>query len=913
MRLKKQIAQQRHLGSNIEKLRDTQTEVSDEFNQVQARYYSLGAEIAKIEQNITHHKERYQQLQEDKIQVEQSTTELQQNTQVDQQRLSELQQELTKIEPQFNRAKETHAQSLTALAAADNKMTTWQQQWDQFVTATAQAVQTAEVEQARLQHSEQLIKDINSRIEKLDVEMAVGEQGGLDVEIEQLDTQQQQAQAVLDKVMQELAVASNEIIQLREKNDVVNNKIDNVKETLQEAKGRYASLTALQQAALGTEDENIIAWLTKHNIQQQPRLVEQLQVVDGWEKAVEMVLGIHLQAICVDDYHAAEQLLNDVPAGLIEFFVNTTATGVNNVAADQLLDKVNVNKNTAHLFENIYCADSLVTAKKMMTKLESDQSVVTKDGIWLSKQWLRVAKDKDKQSGVLQRKRQLQQLSDEIKTLEVKLEQLLQKITQNKQEIDITEERKEILQQQNNEALQAVADLGAQYQVKQQLQQQFQQRAKQLIAEQAEQQAKLKQYQQQLVGSRDKWQHASRQQAEHVKQKTELTKIGEQYREHLNKLREQMQADANNKHQLEVRVAQLKPQITTLEENINRAAKQLQSLFARSTSLAESLDNGEMPVTTLQAELEQILSQRVAVEHELAAVRKKVETINHQIRELEQQKEVIAQQVDKMRHQLEEQRLEGRTVEVRKKTYVEQLAEIDYQLNLVLNELPEDATITAWEETAQLTASRIARLGAINLAAIDEYQVQEERKQYLDHQYDDLMEALTTLENAIRKIDKETRARFKETFDKVNDGFKNLFPRVFGGGSAYLELTGEDLLDTGISVMARPPGKRNTTIHLLSGGEKALTAVALVFAIFHLNPAPFCLLDEVDAPLDDANVGRFCSLVKEMSNKVQFLFISHNKLAIEMANQLTGITMHEPGVSRVVAVDVEEAVQLAVA
>jgi chromosome segregation protein len=208
-------------------------------------------------------------------------------------------------------------------------------------------------------------------------------------------------------------------------------------------------------------------------------------------------------------------------------------------------------------------------------------------------------------------------------------------------------------------------------------------------------------------------------------------------------------------------------------------------------------------------------------------------------------------------------------------------------------------------------AARIQRLGPINLAAIDEFKEQSERMAYLERQHADIAESLDTLENAIRKIDRETRTRFKETYDRVNNGLKELFPKLFGGGHAYLELTGEDLLDTGVTVMARPPGKRNASIHLLSGGEKAMSAVALVFAIFQLNPAPFCMLDEVDAPLDDANVGRFCTLVKEMSEKVQFIFITHNKVTMEIAYQLTGVTMHEPGVSRLVSVDVDEAAALA--
>ena len=229
----------------------------------------------------------------------------------------------------------------------------------------------------------------------------------------------------------------------------------------------------------------------------------------------------------------------------------------------------------------------------------------------------------------------------------------------------------------------------------------------------------------------------------------------------------------------------------------------------------------------------------------------------------------------------------------------------------LLEDLDEAATVEDWETSLEKIRRRIDRLGPINLAAIDEFKEQSERKEYLDSQLEDLHSALETLEGAIRKIDRETRTRFRETFTDIDAGFKKLFPKLFGGGHAYLELTGDDLLSAGVTVMARPPGKRNSTIHLLSGGEKALTAVALVFAIFELNPAPFCLLDEVDAPLDDANVARFCDIVKDMAEKVQFVFITHNKVTMEMARQLTGVTMQEPGVSRMVSVDLDEAVKMA--
>jgi len=242
---------------------------------------------------------------------------------------------------------------------------------------------------------------------------------------------------------------------------------------------------------------------------------------------------------------------------------------------------------------------------------------------------------------------------------------------------------------------------------------------------------------------------------------------------------------------------------------------------------------------------------------------------------------------------------------------LEALQEQQIVLSEILGNLPAEGMPDKWQSDLDQIRQKIVRLGAINLAAIEEFEQQSERKSYLDHQDDDLNKGLATLEEAIRKIDKETRSRFKTTFDSVNEDLGRLFPKVFGGGRAYLALTDDDLLETGVTIMAQPPGKKNSTIHLLSGGEKALTALSLVFAIFRLNPAPFCMLDEVDAPLDDANVERFCRLLKEMSQSVQFIYISHNKITMEMADQLIGVTMHEPGVSRIVAVDIEQAVAMA--
>jgi chromosome segregation protein len=260
---------------------------------------------------------------------------------------------------------------------------------------------------------------------------------------------------------------------------------------------------------------------------------------------------------------------------------------------------------------------------------------------------------------------------------------------------------------------------------------------------------------------------------------------------------------------------------------------------------------------------------------------------------------------------LENVKFSVQELRVRREGLLEQFAVTRLDLAEVVEALPAEADVTSWEQRLAEAAEKIERLGQVNLAAIDEFREQSERKEYLDRQFTDLNDALATLEDAMKKIDRETRTRFQDTFDRVNAGLKDKFPRLFGGGHAYLELVGEDVLESGVAIMARPPGKRNSSISQLSGGEKALTAVALVFSIFELNPAPFCLLDEVDAPLDENNVGRFCDIVREMSSRVQFVFVTHNKATMELASQLLGVTMNEPGVSRLVTVDVEEAVRLA--
>ena len=306
-----------------------------------------------------------------------------------------------------------------------------------------------------------------------------------------------------------------------------------------------------------------------------------------------------------------------------------------------------------------------------------------------------------------------------------------------------------------------------------------------------------------------------------------------------------------------------------------------------------------------------VLPGKTIADSRLDDARKSVESIAQLLKTFEISRSDHEQNASNIRTQLESIKMDSQEIRVRTKTILEQLAETGLEAEPLVAELDDDATSETWAEKVGVVSQRINRLGPINLAAIDEYQEQLKRKEYLDEQHGDVTSALSILEAAIEKIDKETRVRFKDTFDHVNSRIKEMFPKLFGGGSAHLEMTGDDLLNTGVAIMAKPPGKRISNIHLLSGGEKALTSVALVFAIFELNPAPFCMLDEVDAPLDEANVGRFCQLVKEMSGTIQFIFITHNKSSMEISEQLNGVTMREAGVSRLVSVDIAEAATMA--
>jgi len=561
--------------------------------------------------------------------------------------------------------------------------------------------------------------------------------------------------------------------------------------------------------------------------------------------------------------------------------------------------------------EGVYAVETLNDALALRPRLMRNESVVTREGIWLGMGWLRVTKLEETHSGVLQREQEIKTLTQSISShtetlqrLQTERQDTQEKLKQLEQKRDSLQAALQDLNRRHNELNARTSALRARYE-------QAQARIEQLQHEHNEVVGLGNKTQESMTQARERREQAQNLIGGHARRKEQLAEQREQLQQALEQSRQNAQAARETAQEVRLRAETMRTELNSTQQALQRIDSQQAQLLERREELQAAIKEADSPLEKMKDELAALLKSRVEVENELSAARNSLQTIDQLHRELEEQRGKAEEGVQAVRGELEEIRIGWQEIKVRRQTIQESVAAAGFDVAALNNELPQDAGEAAWAENLEAIEKRIQRLGAINLAAIEEFEQQSERKKYLDEQNTDLMEALKTLEDAIAKIDKETKERFNETFEKVNSGVKELFPRLFGGGHAYLEMTSDDILDTGITVMARPPGKRNSTIHLLSGGEKALTAVALVFSIFQLNPAPFCMLDEVDAPLDDANVGRFCDMLKHMSDRVQFIFITHNKITMEIADHLAGVTMHEPGVSRLVAVDVDEAVKLA--
>ncbi|MFO7551408.1 MAG: chromosome segregation protein SMC [Haliea sp.] len=901
-------AEHQQVDTAIEQRRQDHSECTDTFNQVQANYYTLGAEVSRIEQVIKFQQERAGQLNEDLRQALASLEESGQHLRQDQEKQEAWEAELETLAPELDMLHAVEEESAGALQQAEDAMLHWQQQWDEFNQHAAAPRQQAEVQQSRIQHLEQAQQRLQRRIVQLEEERAglvqEDDEPGLEVlaeEIALLEEQMAAFESRSDELLQQLAAA-------RDEEGSLSGQLNDRRSGLQQLRGRQASLEALQQAATEDRDQGVSAWLAARQLQDRPRLLQQLQVDDGWQLAVETVLGDYLQAVCVDQLEGFASLLDDLQQGQLSLVEAGSAT-----VADPgyLAGRVRGSTAAASLLAGVRVADDLPAALALRAALAAGESVITPEGIWLGADWLRVKRPGEQEGGVIQRRQELERLAETIDMTAEQVAELEAGQLQARERQQTLESQRQDCQRELQQATRQHSEASAKLSAQQARLEQISARRERLGAEIADTREQFRQEQESVAEARLLLAAAIEQMEQDSRQREDLLTRRDEARSQLDGVRQKARHDKDVAHQAAMRHQSLQTQLRAVRDTLERTRSQVAQLQERRDTLQGSLAEAGDPLGALQEDLEAQLALRLTSEGELTRARQAVAEVEHAMRQAEQQRAAIEQRAQSVRSELEQQRLQQQGLQVQRENVLRQLREGEQDLEQVLAEMPGNADESEWQLALERVAARIARLGPINLAAIDEYALQSERKNYLDAQNEDLETALETLASAIRKIDKETRSRFRETFDKVNAGLQELFPRVFGGGNAYLEMTGDDLLDTGITIMARPPGKKNSTIHLLSGGEKALTAIALVFSIFQLNPAPFCMLDEVDAPLDDANVGRYARMVKEMSAKVQFIYITHNKISMELADQLMGVTMHEPGVSRLVTVDVDEAAELA--
>ena len=893
-------------------MRVSENEHSDDLNEVQARFYKSGSEIARLEQSIEHAYELRERQQKDLELAAHGAKEIVRHINQDKSEIEQLELSLSELVPGLEQAKESESKSIESLEQAEQALANWQLQWDDYVLKLNEAQQIRNIEQMRMEEIESRINSFAERNQKLVEAKNIDSLDDLQKTFEKLSKQDVKKCQAIEKLDRDIVDVGKKIRVLREQDLKLNKLVDERHTILQKMQAKHTSLEAMQKVELGQSDENIQSWLEAIGLDKHPRVAESLDVESGWQRAVETVLGEYLQAVCVPDVATAITNLSQLHTGNVTLVMDQPSSESSSQASMMLISKVNeAPAAVVGMLQTVRIADSIETALTIRKELQSHESVITSDGVWLSEHWLRVSHDKNAKVGVISREHDMRCLKVEIRTAKSRRDSSRKLLKDGRILLTQLEEHREQLQSDAVSLLNSYSEFkvsldSARYRLDQK-------KSRQVTLAQEKNEIKEEQIfaKKQVRKSRSRFSQAIDTLTELKANREMLELQREELRTELKRVREQSDQDRQTTQVMTIQFESRRSTKESATQNLARMQSQLQQIRSRETEIRDQLRQNESPLGDSKIELDKQLKARITIEEELAEARRQLEDIEHSLREFDRERVETEHSVDGVRGEVNEARLAFQEIRVRREGFMDQLAETVFDLDSLLEYLSEDTEIESWTEKLETIQDRIKRLGAINLAAIDEFKEQSERKEYLDSQLKDLNGALATLDSAIRKIDRETRTRFRETFANVDKGFKRLFPKLFGGGHAYLELTGEDLLSAGVTVMARPPGKRNSTIHLLSGGEKALTAVALVFAIFELNPAPFCLLDEVDAPLDDANVHRFCEIVKDMAKKVQFVLITHNKGTMEMTRQLIGVTMQEPGVSRLVAVDLDEAIKIA--
>jgi len=914
--LEQSTASLRHVELELEQMRQTHYSVGDKLHQAQGHLYQTNAEIGSLEAQIRFVIDSRARLQTQLNSLKAQREQWQRQEHDQQNELAEAEIEIEELAARTEEAKQAAEQQAQQLPQIEEIWRAGQLKTSEGRGQIMQMQQNIELESAHQRNANNVLNGLVVRRERLQQE-----KGGMQLpdqtHLTNLSAQSEEKRTDLEQAQMQLDEAQQRHPELDEARHAAQEKVQTESAANAQLDARLAALTQLQ--ARVQSEGKVQPWLAKHELTNLPRLWQKLHIKDGWETALEAVLRERTQALEVSNLDWTKAFFGDAPPAKLAFYSAQAVANNNHVAASaglvSLLSLLNLNDANLRTvlqdwLQHVYIAEDAATALMQRANLPVGGCFVTKQGHLITAGSVRFYAADAEQDGMLARAQEIEHLqkqtraqqlmADEARNNAIRAEAVYTQATQRLQE----------LRQSVQNLTQQVHGLQIEVMKLSEVQTRFNQRSVQIEADLAEISAGEQEQQQIKLESEQKLEELDIALGQQQEQFEEWQTIHLDQEQQLNSARSVFRDLEMAAQQATFAERAHHQKVEELNRSIATASAQAASVFA---SMQQGmLELEDMDDQTAQAGLQELLEKRSEQERALSDARHELDQLTQQLRSKEDAKNQVERSLQPQRDQLVELQLKEQAARLNQEQYAQALLDVgltDEQLAELTEKLTSDLKASYLQGEVTRLGNAVAALGAVNLAALDELTQAAERKQFLDAQRADLTEAIQTLQDAIHKIDMETRDLLQDTFDKVNHHFSEIFPILFGGGNAKLVMTGDEILDSGVQVMAQPPGKKNATIHLLSGGEKALTATALVFSIFQLNPAPFCLLDEVDAPLDDSNTERFCNMVKKMSVNTQFLFISHNKIAMEMAQQLIGVTMQEQGVSRIVAVDMESAVK----
>ncbi len=908
------VADLRHVESEIETLRQAHYAGGDEVNQAQGKLYDASAEVGRIEAEIRFLLDARQKAQSRLIVLdEQARQWSHREEEATQERLSLVEKlnEQAFLAAQLEErafALKDNLPELEQKALESQSKSTEQQQ---SVVQLQQQIQVLAAEQRSV--NEQLTQ-LNSRRERFKQDL-LAINAPDPARLENIQAQLVLATAQAQEVQVRLTQLQEQLPLLEEQRKAAQQSVNDESSKQADLSAKVEALKNLQSSVL--ENGRLKPWLKKHGLEGLSALWSQLQVQEGWETAVESALRERVGSYQVTRLESVQSFDQDPPPVKVVFHELPNAKPLSpDVKLTRLMDKIHcsdsaLNALLSHWLNGAYAAQTLSEAFSARSQLNLSDSefIFTPKGHVVGAQSILFYAADHEQAGVLERAQLIENLDKQLKAQQLMREQAqgnLQRaeVTYARATQDLETARTQTIAAQKNAHDVQVESLAVA-----QLMDQTRQRSEQINADLSENLAASDELEARRAAFEVQFESLDMQLADQQERHALLQEQQSACAELLSKSREELRLIERQQQEADFAKRSVSTRDAELERVIQTATEQLSAVVLEKTQLSQEIES--LSESQLQEGLQSSLAVKLEREQTLAAKRSVYDDLTAKLRASDERRLQFERALDPLRQKMQDLQLKEQAARIGVEQYFTQLSEAEADLSAVEKGIEEaQVKLAGLSSEIDRLQREIQLLGAVNLAALDELTHAKERKTFLDAQTADLTEAMLTLEAAIKKIDAETRDLLGSTFNIVNEHFGRMFPELFGGGNAKLVMTGEEILDSGVQVYAQPPGKKNQTIYLLSGGEKALTAIALVFAIFQLNPAPFCLLDEVDAPLDDANTERYCKLVASMSKETQFLFISHNKIAMEMAEQLIGVTMQEQGVSRIVAVDMVSAISM---